>query len=126
MTTQVLLPVPDNVYEQAQSVAEMNGRDISDVLSQVIYWDINSLVEEPVMTEQEKREEAAFIRLHPEMREKYPEQYVAIYQEQLVDYDASFNKLHRRIRAKYGKSFVWIAPVLETPTETWTVYSNRL
>lgn len=121
-----MLPIPDDVYERARTIATAHEQSVEDVLIKSIVWDTDSLLDEPHMTEEEKREEAAFIRLHPHLRERFADQYVAIFKEQLVDHDPQLGKLYQRIRQRYGNQFVWIAPVLDTPHETWTVYSPRL
>lgn len=77
-------------------------------------------------SEEEIREEAAFRQLHPELRKLYPDQFVAIYGGELVDHDEDFATLNKRIRDTFGHKFVWIAPVLEQPEETWSVLSPRL
>lgn len=72
------------------------------------------------------REEAAFRRLHTSLYEEYAGQYVAIYNEQLVDSDSDQASLYLRMRKRYPQEFVWIAPVNESPDEVVFFRSPRL
>ena len=71
------------------------------------------------------REEAVFKQLHPLLREKYLGQYVAIYQDKLIDHDANQVVLYWRVKERYPDEFVWIAPVGETSEETYVLRSPR-
>lgn len=67
-------------------------------------------------------EREAFLRLHPELWEKYPEQYVAISGGQLVDHDADKIALLARIEAQYPGVFVLVRQV---QPEAEIVYERR-
>ena len=72
------------------------------------------------------REKAAYKRLHPLLREKYHDQYVAIYGGELIDYDKDQIALFLRVKERYPNKFVWIAPVQAEPEETYVIHSPRL
>lgn len=72
------------------------------------------------------REGAAFQRLHPHLKTKYLGKYVAIYQEQVVDSDSNQAELYRRIKQKFPDTFLWIAPVRDSPDEILHFRSPRL
>ena len=85
--------------------------------------------EEAEETEREaaiRREEAAFRKLHPSLRKQYAGEYVAIYNEQLVDSDSDQVALYRRMRKQHPGQFIWIAPVNESPDEIFVFRSPRL
>ncbi len=71
------------------------------------------------------REEAAFYRLHADLWQKYPGEYVAVYNEELVDHDPDQVALYLRVKARYPGQFVWIAPVRETAVEEYVMRSPR-
>ncbi len=71
------------------------------------------------------REEAAFRRLHPSLYKQYAGEYVAIYEEQLIDSDSDQVALYRRVRQQHPGKFVWIAPVKESPDEALVFRSPR-
>lgn len=73
-----------------------------------------------------QREEAAFRRLHPMLYKQHAGQYVAIYNEQLIDSDPNQVALYRRVRQQHPGEFVWVAPVHETPDEILVFRSPRL
>jgi hypothetical protein len=85
---------------------------------------------EPVADRQREaamqREEAAFHRLHPTLYKQHAGQYVAIYNEQLIDSDTNQVALYRRVRQQHPGKFVWVAPVHETPDEVLVFRSPRL
>lgn len=70
-----------------------------------------------------EREKAAYIAMHPMLREKYPGQHVAIHNEELVDHDTDLDALWERIDARYPDEFVWVATVKEEPIETYGLAS---
>lgn len=73
-----------------------------------------------------QREEAAFRRLHATLYKQHAGQYVAIYNEQLIDSDTNQVALYRRVRQQHPGEFVWVAPVHETPDEVLVFRSPRL
>lgn len=72
------------------------------------------------------QEEAAFIAMHDQLREKYFGEYVAIHNQTLVDHDKDLERLSLRISKRFGTEPVWIAPVHESPQEEWVIRSPRL
>lgn len=123
MSRQITLTIPDELYRQAQRVARIRERDVAEIL-------VEAIVLEAGITEQAQetavdREEAAFLRLHPHLWQQYPEQYVAIYNGQLIDHDKDQVALFQRVKQKYPKEFVWIAPVHEDPVEEYVMRSPR-
>ncbi len=85
--------------------------------------------EEVEETEREaaiRREEAAFRKLHPSLYKQYAGEYVAVYNEQLIDSDSDQVALYRRVRKQHPGEFIWIAPVNENPDEVLVFRSPRL
>jgi hypothetical protein len=72
-----------------------------------------------------QREMAAYIALHPELKENFLGKSVAIYQGQLVDVDDDYGELYKRIRSKYPDVFVWLTTVREEPIRTIHMRSPR-
>jgi hypothetical protein len=48
-------------------------------------------------------EQATFENIHAQLLVKYPGQYVAIHNGQLIDHDVELRVLHTRVRRKYGR-----------------------
>ena len=72
-----------------------------------------------------RREEAAFRKLHSSLYEQYAGEYVAIYNEQLIDSDSDQVALYRRMRKQHPGEFIWIAPVNESSDEVFVFRSPR-
>lgn len=121
MGEQVTLTIPTNLYRRASRIAQARQQDVADVLVEAIV-----LVEEAEGETAVDREEAAFRRLHPLLRQKYEGQYVAIYGGELVDHDTDQVVLFLRMRQQYPQQFIWIAPVRSTPEEIYQMRSPRL
>lgn len=67
---------------------------------------------------QQLEEEAqAFVRLHPQLVQRYYNQFVAIHKGEVVDNDPSFEALFVRIQAQLGDLPVLIQQVLDRPIE---------
>ena len=79
-----------------------------------------------VLDEKPTPEMAAYIAMHPMLKEQYFGQYVAIYQGKLIDHDTDRKALYLRIDEKYPDEFVWISPVEEDPIPTVVFRSPHL
>lgn len=105
MSTQVLLTVPDDVYNQAEKIAAKTQRDVSDLFLDAI---MRSYAPFPVDARREtmNQEIAAYKALHPELIKSYLGQYVAITKGQLVDSDPDPVALLERIRQNFPDQVV--------------------
>ena len=121
MSEQVTLTIPTSLYRRASRIAQARQQDVADVLVEAIV--LTEEVEEETAVD---REEAAFRRLHPSLRQQYAGQYVAIHGGELIDHDTDQVALFLRMRQQYPNQFVWIAPVRETPEEIYQMRSPRL
>ncbi|MBK7216577.1 MAG: hypothetical protein IPH95_05770 [Candidatus Promineofilum sp.] len=72
------------------------------------------------------REIEAYHRLHPELRERYKGQYVAIFQGQLVDHDQDAEVLLERTLARFPDEIVLQRRVEDTPEVILQFRSPRL
>jgi len=61
------------------------------------------------------REIEAYHRLHPELRQKYKDQYVAIFQGKLVDHDSDPEALLERVLVRFPDQVVLQRKVEESP-----------
>lgn len=132
MAAQVLVTLPDSVYERVQQLAEAHQQGIAEAIAE--YLEANLPVVEParqviathtIQKSALAREKAAYLKLHPMLKGKYFGQHVAIYQGELIDVDTDYGQLYERIRARYPNQIVWLATVTEDPIETIVVRSPR-
>jgi len=121
MSKQLTLSIPTNLYRRAKRIAESQQQAVADVIVAAIVLKEDEGTKETAVD----REEAAFHRLHPILREKYAGQYVAIYGGECVDQDQDQVALFLRMRTQYPNEFVWIAPVLQMPEEVLQMRSPR-
>ena len=122
MSVEGMLTIPEEVYRRARRISRSRKRAVADVLAEAITLPEPAVEANPAV----EREEAAFHRLHPDLWRDYPDQYVAIHQEAVVDHDRDQVALFLRARERFPGQFVWIAPVREAPEETYRIYSPRL
>jgi hypothetical protein len=73
-----------------------------------------------------RREEAAFAAMKPALLAQYPQQFVALFQQQVIDHDPDELALLARIEQTYPDKLVLIRQVLETPEAPLQVRSPRL
>jgi len=132
MTAQVLVTLPDNVYERVQQLAQVRQQEIAEAIA--AYLD-DTLPESKVVTlttEQIaqkaalQREKAAYIKLHPMLKKKYLGLYVAVYNEKLIDSDSNYGILYERVRSQYPNEVVLMTEVEDEPMKTIVVRSPRL
>jgi len=104
-----------DLRETLEKDAEQEARSINEI--------VNEAVEHYVRQRQLAKldaEIAAYERLHPELRQKYWGQWVAVHEQKLVDHDSDRTALYRRVRAHYGRTAVLIRQVTEQPSgEIW-------
>ncbi|MCP4419385.1 MAG: hypothetical protein GY805_22455 [Chloroflexi bacterium] len=121
MSEQVTLSIPTSLYRRARRIAALRQRPITDILAEAITLEEERAAEETAVD----REEAAFHRLHPALRQQYAGQYVAVYGGKCVGHDPDQVALFLRMRERYPHEFVWIAPIQETPEEIYQMRSPR-
>ncbi len=73
-----------------------------------------------------QQETDAFRAMHAGLLAKYPNEYIAVHQGQLVDHDPDQLALFMRIDKQYPDIPVLITPVLPEPEEVYTFRSPRL
>lgn len=123
------LPIPDNLYRRAKRLADIREQEVSDVLIDVLddalpttdlLEDLDSEIEKAM-----QKEMAAYIALHPQLKEKYLGKSVAVYKGELIDVDDDFGELYKRIRSKYPDVFVWLTTVRNEAIGTIHMRSPR-
>lgn len=132
MYTNVTIKIARDLFERAKLIARQRNQDVSEVLVESIRLDEVedeaaiypgfSVAETAVMA----REEKAFHELHPQLKEKHFQEYVAIFEGQLVDHDPDLEQILKRTKQKYPDRFIWIAPVQKNPEEVFHFRSPRL
>lgn len=68
----------------------------------------------------------AFSEMHEELLERYPGEYVAIYQGKLIDHDPDQLRLFQRVAQRYANLPVLIKQVLSDPEEVYSFRSPML
>lgn len=127
MSTQIEISIPQELYQRMSNLARQRNLPLTNVLDTAL-----SLAEAtPQMAvadpdEAMRREIEAFHHLHPDLVQHYLQQYVAIYQGQLVDYDDEQLALLARIEEKYPTEVVLLRRVGDEPEPVeLRVYSPR-
>ena len=121
MNSSMTVTIPHQLYIRVQYIAQKQRRHVDDVAKEMLERGLLPL--EGFATEEKReREKIAFQQMHAALLEKYMGQYVAIYDEELVDHDLNQAALVARVDKKYPNSFVLIRPVKQEPE---IVYKHR-
>lgn len=117
MSTQILLNIPDNVYNHAEKLAAKMQRDVSDLFLDAIMRSYTPFPVDP-RRETMNQEIVAYEALHPQLVEHYLGQYVALANGQLVDSDPDPIALLKRVRQNFPNQVVLRRKVeiSDTPT----------
>jgi hypothetical protein len=75
--------------------------------------------------EQMLREEAAFDAMLPELRGRYPNEFIAMAQQQVVDHDQDEIALADRVHTRFPDALILIRPVLDQPEPPLVFRSPR-
>lgn len=112
MTVQITLAVPDTVYQQVEQVAKTTRRPVSDLMLEAVTRSFSAFyVDEN--RDQMEHEVAAFEIMHSELWKSYANQYVAIYQGQVIDSDSDEIALLDRLDVIHPDDVVLVRQVLE-------------
>jgi hypothetical protein len=116
--------LPENLYRRLERIAKASNRKVDEVVAEHLHATLP-----PVDDNQESAameiEEAAFQSMHAELLQKYPGEFVAVFQGEVVDHDTDQSKLLQRRAAKYPGKVVMIAQVLPEVEEVYYHHSIR-
>lgn len=115
------LVVSAGTLSQLERVADAKGTTAEELAEQAIHQFLRDEARRMM-----QRESAAFRRMHPDLLANYPNEFVALYQEKLVDHDPDQLALFRRVEKQYPDVPVLIKQVLPEIEEVYTVRSPRL
>jgi len=124
--------IPRVLYERVQRLAQVRRQGVDHVLAEVLESSLEtaeadeSLLNGATDGDEVDREMAAFIAMHPQLREQYDGLYVAIHHGQLIDFDADPLALYKRIDEQFPDEFVWMSQVTKEPLRTLHFRSPRL
>ena len=125
MAKQITLTVPDTVYQRAENLAHSSHRPVDEVLREHVQWGLPRFhvsKDSSIM----EREVAAYEAMHAQLWQQYPNQYIAVHQGEVVDYDSNKVTLLSRIRKQYGNQVVLIRQVLPDLPKPFVFRSVRL
>jgi hypothetical protein len=125
MGTEITLTIPDHIYQQVQQIAESEKRPIADIINHALSYTFPSVHVHPRRAQMEQ-ETAVFWQMHPQLLVQYPNQYIAIFQGQVVDHDQDRLALIARIDEKYTDAIVLIKKVTDEPESDLHFRSPRL
>lgn len=125
MSLQVKVSLPENLYRQVKQWADTRQQEVGEAIATYLADTFMAKTEKflPDQPDPEiEPERAAFLRLHPDLWKKYPEQYVAISGGKLVDYDPDKIALLKRVDVQYPGIFVLVRQVRQEPE---IIYEHR-
>lgn len=121
----VMIEVPEPLYEQATEVAVSTRRAVGEVLQEMFIRSFPPMYNGGQEFDAMDREVDAFEAMHATLWAKYPNQFVAIYQGQVVDYDNDEWALIHRIDQRYPDAVVMIDQVKPTFSREIIFHSPR-
>jgi hypothetical protein len=128
MAEQITVSIPQKLYRRVRGLARLHKRPVDDMIIDVLERALppddkpNSSEEDAAV----EREMQAYIALHPQLKDEYLGQHVAIYGGKLIDTDRDYMALYRRIEIRYPREFVWLTTVQEEAMPTLIFRSPRL
>jgi hypothetical protein len=125
MTTQILLSVPDTVYQQAEQIAQEEARPVGDVLNDAlvqVFSAVHVSEERTLMQAQE----AAFRTMHSELLHQFMGQHIAFCDGEVLDHDVDRIALLNRLDRDYPDRLVLVKQVLAEPERIFYIPSNRM
>lgn len=111
MSVKIMIEVPEPLYDQVAAVAESTQRPVSEVLQEVVIRSFPPIYDGGEEFDTMEQEVAAYEAIHAELWEKYPEQFVAIYEGQVIDYDTDEWRLLARLEQSHPDEVVLVRQV---------------
>ena len=112
--TQDTITLRPDLRESLARNAQEAARTLSDLVNEAVESYLEARQNEKL-----DREVAAYTRLHAELWNTMPGEWVAIHKQQLVDQDTDQLALYRRVRSTYGATPIFDPPRQSDPTERY-------
>ncbi|MDE0142588.1 MAG: hypothetical protein OXI80_02760 [Caldilineaceae bacterium] len=125
MGTQVVLDVPDEIYERVEKLAVTTERDIPDVLLETIARTFSPFPVDPNRSVMNQNVET-YRELHAELVMTHLGQFVAICDGRLIDHDPDPVSLLQRVRTKYPEKVVLRRKVESVPEHQLQIRHPRI
>lgn len=120
----------NNISVRVQKLAKQQDEDTIAIVERILDEALPETFDEQAVDDSPEadpadREMAAYIALHPQLKDEFFGQHVAIYGGKLIDHDTDRRALYLRIVAQYPDEFVWLSKVEEEPIRTLVFRSPR-
>lgn len=125
MSIQVVLDVPDDIYEQVEKLAVTTERDIADVLLETIARTFSPFPVDPNRSVMNQNVET-YRELHAELVMTHLGQFVAICDGRLIDHDPDPVSLLQRVRTQYPEKVVLRRKVESVPEHQLQIRHPRI
>jgi len=109
------------LIERIEHIAQESNRDTTQIVEEALRAYLDQLEREAIHKETE-----AYWGMQADLVAHYPDEYVAIYQGQVVDHDPDITHLEQRVAERLGEATVLIAPVTAAPRRDLSTVSFRL
>jgi len=109
------------LIERIRHIAQETNRDATQIVEAAVQAYLDQLEQEKIHEETE-----AFWAMQVDLATRYPGEYIAVHQGQVVDHDPDIVRLEQRVAEQLGEVAVLIAPVTDTPRRDLSTVSFRL
>jgi hypothetical protein len=129
MTLHVNVPLSESTYKRVKQWADSRRQDVGEAIAEYLDDTLPTADNHAVPLSEEDeavaREEAAYIRLHPQLKKTHFGQYVAVHNGRLIDQDTDYGAILKRVDQQYPDEFVWVAKVEDEAIGTLYFRSPR-
>jgi hypothetical protein len=95
-----------DLQQDLEQEAENQQRSVTELVNEAVQDYLRQRAKEKI-----GREQAAYERMHPSLKNTHFGKWVAVHEGQLVDCDDDDAALHQRVRARYGDAAILITRV---------------
>ncbi len=116
MTHYVQVPLSTTTYQRIKRLALKLQRDEGETIADYLTKALAAADDPPTPQDALVDEVAAFEKIKPELLETHPNEFVAIYQGEIVGFDQDEINLIRRVYKQYGPAPCYVERIVpETP-----------
>jgi hypothetical protein len=116
MTHYINVPLSEATYQRIKRLAATQQRDVGEAIADYI-TEMVATTDDPITPQDALADEiATFEALKPGLLQTHPDEFVAIYQKEIVGFDQDEMNLVRRVYEKFGPVPCYIEKIVpDTP-----------
>jgi len=132
MEARITITLPEPLYKRARALARVSRRSLDSIIADALDRGLPAVPADSPFAVDEAvdkslaQETIAYEKMHEQLMSQYADEYVAIFNGQLIDHDTDPSALLRRVDAVHPDDIVLVKRVVPLPEPEIRVRSPQL